>query len=174
MNEKKYFSVRVEGDAFLYICDLKEQPFLYGKSVMIKTDFGESLATITSFPYEKLPAVHYQLAKFLRYATSQDLELCKRREKQAIEFRNAIRLRTKEMGLEMNITHLLYGVNPETLVIFYTAKDRIDFRQLLVWLRETFKKRIIMRQISADERGEVLAHYSSLGHLQGVSEIHRR
>ncbi len=174
MNEIKYFTARVEGDATLYLCQIPESQFRYGATITLKTEYGVCLAIITSFLFDKLPAIRYGEAKFLNYASDADQELNREREKQAIGFRQAIRLQAAEMGLEMNITHLLYPLKSETLVIYYTAKDRVDFRQLLPWLRDNFKKRIIMRQISADERGEAIAHYSSLGHLQGASEIHRR
>lgn len=172
-NDKKYFTARIEGDATLYLVEVPEQPFRYGATIVMKTSYGIFLGIISSFPFEKRPELGED-ARFLSYATDEDLQKNREREKMALNFREQMRSHTQEVGLEMNITHLLYPLKGECLVVYYTAKDRVDFRELLVWLRETFKKRIVMRQISAQERGEAIAHYSSLGHLQGVSEIHRR
>lgn len=173
MNELKYFIARVEGDSSRYILNLGEHPFHYGGQVIFKGLYGITLGTISSFLFDKIEE-GAEVVKLIGYASEKDLEKNKNRENMARLFRNEMREKAQEMQLEMNITHVLYPLATETLAIFYTAKDRVDFRDFLVWLREHFKKRIVLRQISAEERGEAIAHYSSLGQLQGASEIHRR
>ncbi|MEX1098849.1 MAG: PSP1 C-terminal domain-containing protein, partial [Bacteriovoracaceae bacterium] len=54
--------------------------------------------------------------------------------------------------LKMNITHVLLPLKGKSLVIYYTAKSRVDFRELLKRLRGEFKQKIVMRQIGSRDR----------------------
>lgn len=152
--EKKYVYIRILADTNLYVVELDGLPFFHGKKVIVHTEFGEDLGFINSFPFDKKPEDKsiYFSGKLLRYATDEDIQHASDKLAESRKARLVVQGLTQKLNLEMNITHLLMPLKGKTLVIFYTADGKVDFRELLKMLRAEFKEKIIMRQIRARDR----------------------
>ncbi len=62
----------------------------------------------------------------------------------------------QEQKLDMKLSDVEYQADGGKIIFFYTAEDRVDFRELIKVLAETFKTRIEMRQIGArQEAGRI-------------------
>lgn len=151
---KKYFYVRILADTNLYQVELGNEPFKHGEYVIINTEFGEDMGFITSFPFENPEKKKeiYKSGKLIRYATSKDKALSEERLLESRKARLKVQEFTTELELQMNITHILFPLSKESLVVFYTADGKVDFRELLKKLRGEFKEKIIMRQIRSKDR----------------------
>ena len=71
----------------------------------------------------------------------------------------------KELGLQMKIGDVEYQGDGNKAIFYYIADGRVDFRQLIKVLAETFRVRIEMKQIGARQEagriggiGPVLCH----------------
>ncbi|MCO4752996.1 MAG: hypothetical protein KC478_00870 [Bacteriovoracaceae bacterium] len=161
MNKKqntKFFTARVMADTNLYIVELGSNEFTYGKEVIVKTEFGNDLAYITSFPFDTAEEVKGHLSgPMLRYANDSDKEAAKVSGQKSITVKKEITKLAQELNLEMNITHILCPLEGKTIAVYYTAKGRVDFRELLKQLRSLRKEKIIMRQIGTKERFDSFA-----------------
>lgn len=96
------------------------------------------------------------LKKVFRIATPADME--KFEEAKAKENETMIRARkiAESLQLNMKIGDVEYQGDGNKAIFYYIADERVDFRQLIKVLAETFRVRIEMRQIGArQEAGRI-------------------
>jgi cell fate regulator YaaT (PSP1 superfamily) len=67
------------------------------------------------------------------------------------------------LGLQMKINDVEYQGDNTKALFYYTADDRVDFRELIKILAEEFKVRIEMRQIGARQEASRLGGIGSCG-----------
>jgi cell fate regulator YaaT (PSP1 superfamily) len=97
-----------------------------------------------------------EMKRIYRKAKPADLE--KYNEAKAKEHETMIRSRqiAAELGLEMKIGDVEYQGDGNKAIFYYIADERVDFRQLIKVLAETFRIRIEMKQIGArQEAGRI-------------------
>lgn len=97
-----------------------------------------------------------EIKRVFRKAKAADLE--KYREARAREHETMIRARriAEKIGLNMKIGDVEFQGDGNKAIFYYIADERVDFRQLIKVLAETFKVRIEMKQIGArQEAGRI-------------------
>lgn len=96
------------------------------------------------------------IKRIYRIAKPIDLEKC--REAKSREHGTMIQSRqiAKELNLQMKIGDVEYQGDGNKAIFYYIADERVDFRQLIKVLAETFHVRIEMKQIGArQEAGRI-------------------
>ena len=90
---------------------------------------------------------NYELKKALRKATAEDI--AKWQEARLLEKETMMRSReiARSLNLQMKISDVEYQGDKSKATFFYTADDRVDFRELIRRYAETFRVKIEMRQI---------------------------
>jgi len=68
-----------------------------------------------------------------------------------------------DLGLEMKINDVEYQGDKTKAIFYYTASERVDFRELIKKLAETFRVRIEMRQIGMRQEAAKLGGIGSCG-----------
>lgn len=99
---------------------------------------------------------HSELKKVYRKAKPHDIE--KWQSAIALEHETMIKSRqiTADLELDMKIGDVEYQGDKTKAIFYYIADERVDFRQLIKVLAETFRIRIEMRQIGArQEAGRI-------------------
>jgi cell fate regulator YaaT (PSP1 superfamily) len=92
------------------------------------------------------------------YRKARPVDLEKYEESKALEHDTMLRSRKIAEGLKLNmkIGDVEYQGDGNKAIFYYIADDRVDFRQLIKVLAETFKVRIEMKQIGArQEAGRI-------------------
>ena len=92
------------------------------------------------------------------YRKAREVDMEKYREAKAREQDTMIRSRqiAKELGLNMKIGDVEYQGDGNKAIFYYIADGRVDFRQLIKVLADTFRVRIEMKQIGArQEAGRI-------------------
>lgn len=104
-----------------------------------------------------------EIKKLYRKAKANDIE--KWQEAQGLEHATMYRARTiaVKLKLQMKISDVEYQGDKTKAVFFYTADDRVDFRELIKVLADEFKVRIEMRQIGARQEAGRLGGIGSCG-----------
>lgn len=69
----------------------------------------------------------------------------------------------RDTGLPMSLVDVERIFGGELVVVYYTAEDRVDFRELVKKLSGQFQTRIEMRQIGARDEAKALADYGDCG-----------
>lgn len=85
----------------------------------------------------------------------------------AVEQESATMFRSREiaakLGLHMKINDVEIQGDNTKAIFYYTAEDRVDFRELIKLMAEEFKTRIEMRQIGARQEASRLGGIGSCG-----------
>jgi cell fate regulator YaaT (PSP1 superfamily) len=97
-----------------------------------------------------------ELKKVLRRSSEKDIELYKlnkAREPEALMRSRAI---SRQLNLEMKLSEIEFQADGRKATFFYTAEDRVDFRELIKIYASEFKVKVEMRQIGIrQEAGKV-------------------
>lgn len=104
----------------------------------------------------KVTLVNGEFRKVYRKAKSIDID--KWREAMSLEHETMIKSRkiSADLGLNMKIGDVEYQGDKTKAIFYYIADERVDFRQLIRVLAETFRIRIEMKQIGArQEAGRI-------------------
>lgn len=142
-----------------------------GEAVAVETENGYDVGHISL----KGELVRLQLKKFnitedddriksiLRLANERDME--KYKEVKAEE--KAVLQRAREIALQlklsMKISDIEFQADRKKVTFYYTAEERVDFRELIKKYADEFKTRIDMRQISYRHEASRLGAIGSCG-----------
>jgi cell fate regulator YaaT (PSP1 superfamily) len=104
-----------------------------------------------------------EIKKVYRKAKPADIE--KWQEAQGLEQATMYRARTcaVKLNLQMKISDVEYQGDRTKAIFYYTADDRVDFRELIKVLADEFKVRIEMKQIGARQEASRLGAIGSCG-----------
>ncbi|MFP4470531.1 MAG: stage 0 sporulation family protein [Bacteroidales bacterium] len=104
-----------------------------------------------------------QIKKVYRRARLSDIE----KWLNAVDLEDRAQVKTRkiarELGLVMKINDVEYQGDETKAVFYYTADERVDFRELIKVLADEFKVRIEMRQIGARQEAARLGGIGSCG-----------
>ncbi len=103
--------------------------------------------------------------RYLRKVTRRDLQRMRRNEKESRRAFNICREKIKEHGLEMHLLKAYVPLNAKKIFFYYTAEERVDFRQLVRDLARIFKKRIEMRQVGVRDAVQILGWVGMCGDI---------
>ena len=72
-------------------------------------------------------------------------------------------LKIRERGLAMKLTKVEQLFDGSKLVFYFTAEERVDFRELVRELASEFRVRIEMRQIGPRDEAKMIGGYGTCG-----------
>lgn len=152
-----FINIRFPGNA-------KAQPFLLGKEklnyrqlVMAMSDRGITVGYVNSLPFEqKFTKEMLPIRKIIRLATDEDI--AKQRSAAAEEKRaeNICLNYIQRYQLQMTLTHVEIMQFGKKAVFYFTAPERVDFRELVKSLVSDLKMRIELRQITVRDRSAAI------------------
>jgi len=128
-----------------------------GDPVIVETDHGLAFGVVVaemSAPAGAPPADTHK--PILRQATDEDVQI--QAENQLLE-REAKRFcseKVKQRELPMKIVDVEYLFDRSKVVFYFTAENRVDFRELIKDLIQRFKARIELRQIGARQEARMI------------------
>ena len=101
--------------------------------------------------------------KIYRKASPTDVEKWKISKDLEFETMHKARVLAKELGLAMKLSDVDYQGDRTKATFYYTAEGRVDFRELIKKMAETFRIRIEMRQIGMRQEASRLGGIGSCG-----------
>ncbi len=135
-----------------------------GQLVIVETVRGVECGTCsianTQVPDEDIVK---PLKRILRPATDADKETLarnKEKEKRAYEI---CKSKIEHFGLDMSLVEVEYTFDGSKILFFYTAPERVDFRELVKSLASVFKVRIELRQIGVRDEARMLGGLGPCG-----------
>ncbi|MGI8951473.1 MAG: PSP1 domain-containing protein [Chitinophagaceae bacterium] len=97
-----------------------------------------------------------EIKKVLRRSTERDLELFKKNKDREPEALMRSRAIARQLNLQMKLSEIEFQADGKKGTFFYTAEDRVDFRELIRIYASEFKVKVEMRQIGIrQEAGKV-------------------
>ena len=128
-----------------------------GQKVIVETvrgvECGECAMENKIVPDETLVK---PLKRIIRAATEKDLRtLEQNREKEKRAF-SICEEKIRQFGLDMHLVEAEYTFDGSKILFFYTAPERVDFRELVKSLASVFRIRIELRQIGVRDEAKML------------------
>jgi len=127
-----------------------------GDPVIVETDHGMAYGVVVAEISSPAGATADAHKPILRQATDEDVQI--QAENQLLE-REARRFcvdRVRQRDLPMKIVDVEYLFDRSKVVFYFTAENRVDFRELIKDLVQRFKTRIELRQIGARQEARML------------------
>lgn len=134
-----------------------------GDLVVIEAEKGEDLAYVV-YPEREIKVDDNQaMKKIIRIADEKDREKkcanCSE-EKEALDVCSEL---VGKHGLQMKLLIAEYSLDRTKLTFYYTADNRVDFRQLVKDLARVYRTRIEMRQIGVRDATKILGGFGICG-----------
>lgn len=104
-----------------------------------------------------------QIKRILRVSTDTEVEQLRKaraREKETLTRARAI---VASLNIDMKVTEIEFQADEKKVTIFYTAQERVDFRELIKVYAGEFRSKIEMRQIGARQESAKLGGIGSCG-----------
>ncbi len=112
---------------------------------------------------KKVDPEQKEILKVYRYATQKDIDKWQALRLKEEEVKYKSREYVIKHGLQMKISDVEYQGDGSKVTFYYTAENRVDFRQLIKDLAREFSTRIEMRQIGYRQEAARLGGIGSCG-----------
>lgn len=128
--------------------------------VIVQVDNGIEVGTIYSCGQDAIDKLHtvYKNEEpeytIIRHMNFDDFQRHKRNLEDEIRALAKIKSIVRQHNLDMKVTEAEWQFDRQRLTVYFTAPQRIDFRELVKELARVFKTRIELRQISSREEAK--------------------
>jgi len=159
----KIIGVRFQHRGKLFYCDAGDIPLQAGDYVMLDTGHGLDLAKVVILEAEVQTGDSTEpLIPVVRQAQPEDLE--KAQQSQEREALAKCKEMGAELGLKMKPQVAHYDLGSGHLTIFFSARERVDFRGLVRKLSRSLETRVELRQIGPRDEVKLLGGIGKCGY----------
>lgn len=128
-----------------------------GDNVVVETKMGQEFGTIKAINREiDETKLKEPLKDIIKIATRNDIKHQEENIKEENKASDVFRKKVKEYKLNMNLVETRYLFDNSKLIFYFTADNRVDFRELVKDLASIFRTRIELRQISIRDQVKLL------------------
>ncbi len=153
---KHIVGVKFKKEGKIYSFHAADPPLKKNDQVIVDTENGVAMGTLVTevqlVPASKLPV---NLKNITRKATEEDLKIREDNERLEREARQHCLDRITERNLSMKLTEVECLFDKSKVIFYFTAENRVDFRDLVKDLVQKFKTRIELRQIGARQEARI-------------------
>jgi cell fate regulator YaaT (PSP1 superfamily) len=135
-----------------FLAAYRGDAFKSGDKVLVPTRYGKDLAEVIG-PARCLTS---EIAAIERPASEDDLFKAKRNKEEEAETFRICQQKIEAHGLEMKLVSVHYLLEEPKILFFFTADNRVDFRDLVKDLVSVFRMRIELRQIGVRDESRVV------------------
>lgn len=149
--------------------------FKDGEKVIVEADRGLEYGEIVSEKAVFLDKkdVKRPLLKVIRKATKGDLYQIDKNKKRIEEIVVTCERKIAEHRLDMKLIDAEYSFDRSKIIFYFTAEDRVDFRELVKDLAKMFRARIELKQIGVRDEAKLLGGYGPCGRMLCCSKFLR-
>ena len=162
----KVIGVRFKSSGRIYYFDPLEFEFREGDGVIVETARGQEYGEVAQVAMDvEESAIVSPLKPVIRPASEADSAM---REQNCAKEGDAFRVcqqKIEQHKLDMHLVSAEYSFNGSKLVFYFTADERVDFRELVKDLASQFRTRIELRQIGVRDEAKMLGGLGSCGRV---------
>ena len=138
--------------------------FTLGEKVIVETARGIELGRIAQTTHRVASdRISSPLKKVMRKATPDDIERSDRNRELEVSAAEIAQQKIAARKLEMNLVDVEYTFDNSKLIFYFTAENRVDFRELVKDLAAIFRTRIDLRQIGIRDEARMVGGLGSCG-----------
>lgn len=128
-----------------------------GDNVIVDTEKGKDIVKVTKENYfAEEESLELPLKNVIKVASEEEKELARVNQKKVQGYLPKIKELVKQEKLDMTIVAVECNYNLSRLTIHFMAEERVDFRELVKKLAETYKTRIELHQIGPRDRARLV------------------
>ncbi|MDR2471220.1 MAG: hypothetical protein LBD09_03810 [Treponema sp.] len=127
-------------------------PLQDGDMVLVPTRYGKDLAQVIG----RARCLAPEVTRIERPANGDDLARTEQNKKDEQEAFGICKQKIEAHGLEMKLVSVHYLLEEPKILFFFTAENRVDFRDLVKDLVSVFRTRIELRQIGVRDESRVV------------------
>ena len=128
-----------------------------GDAVIMDTARGAEFGTCTSGVHTVSESeVVLPLRSVLRLATEADHRVVRENRAKEQKAFDVCHRKIDDMGLDMQLVSVECAFDGSKLLFFFTAEERVDFRELVKYLASVFHTRIELRQIGVRDKAKMV------------------
>lgn len=158
----KEVKVRFEENGKEYSFDTSDVFVRIGDKVVVDTVRGQELGVICSKVAHK-DAQEGEYKKVIRLASEDDINQKEQNVQKEEEIKNESQETAEKLNLDMKIIKCELSLDRSKVIIYFTADDRVDFRELVKQLASNLKMRIELKQVDAREETKILGGIGPCG-----------
>ncbi len=164
-NAKRIVQVEFKGERTDYFVNAKDLPIDIDDYVVVQVERGRDMGkTIQSGPdIEKITHVRPVTQEILRKATDDDMTAFEENKRKEKEARRVCEEKIAARSLKMKLVDVEYLLDGSKITFYFTADERVDFRELVKDLAAIYKTRIELRQIGVRDEAKRLGGIGSCG-----------
>lgn len=163
--------VRFKNDRKIFFRNLEDISLVAGDIVVTESSPGYDVGIVSSVGElarmqmgRKSPNTKtHELRKILRKASQEDVKKWIEAREREDETMHKSRELAAKHNLSMKICDVEFQGDGNKAIFYYTAEDRVDFRELIRSMADAFKIRIEMKQIGARQEAGKLGGIGSCG-----------
>jgi cell fate regulator YaaT (PSP1 superfamily) len=135
---------------------------LIGESVVVETEHGQEVGIVVERE-KMIDKPKDPLSKVLRKLTKEDEARIAENELKDSQAHKIVMQKAEDHELAMKLTATQYTFDRSKLFIYYTAENRVDFRELIKDLGHMLKTRIQMVQIGVRDEAKMIGGIGTCG-----------
>ena len=145
-----------------------EKNYKKGDHVIVDTIRGEQIGIVLGTTDKRLEEDNedrdeVKIREVKRKLSDSEVEKLKDLAKKADEAYFKCKKIVKRILPEMNLVIGEYTFDESKLIFYFTAENRLDFRELVKEVNKTFKKRVEFYQIKSNDEGRILCAFGKYG-----------
>ena len=164
-----WVEVRFKNGRKHYYKNSENIPLTIGDIVATQAQSGHDIGMVTltgelvRIQMQRKDIDQSEVLKIYRKASQKDIDVwCKSRDKEE-PMKVKARQFAIDLKLEMKISDIEYQGDGSKATFYYTAEDRVDFRELIKVFAKEFRTRIEMRQVGFRQEAARLGGIGSCG-----------
>ncbi|WP_042720772.1 regulatory iron-sulfur-containing complex subunit RicT [Flavobacterium sp. B17] len=168
-NRCDFVEVRFKNDRKSFYKNINNIPLHIGSVVTVESSPGHDVGVVSltgelvKIQMKKKRFSDDSVLKIYRLANQKDLEVWQEARKKEESVKIEARKIAHRLGLEMKITDVEYQGDASKVTFYYTADNRIDFRQLIKDYAGAFRTKIDMKQIGFRQEAAKVGGIGSCG-----------
>ncbi len=162
----KVIGVRFKSSGRIYYFDPLEFEFQEGDGVIVETARGQEFGEVAQVAMEvEETMIVAPLKPVVRPANDQDTVMREQNSAKEGDAFSVCQQKIEQHKLDMRLVSAEYSFNGSKLVFYFTADERVDFRELVKDLASQFRTRIELRQIGVRDEAKMLGGLGSCGRV---------
>ncbi|MEG0925560.1 PSP1 domain-containing protein [Chryseobacterium sp.] len=168
-NRCDFVEVRFKNDRKSFYKNVNNIPLHIGSVVTVESSPGHDVGVVSltgelvKIQMKKKKFSEELALKIYRQANQKDLEVWQEARKKEDGVKLEARKIAQRLGLEMKVTDVEYQGDSSKITFYYTADNRIDFRQLIKDYAGSFRTKIDMKQIGFRQEAAKVGGIGSCG-----------
>ena len=155
--EDTYVGVRFGEETNLTLCATGGQLYHRGVKVIVDLDSGPAFGNVEQSPMAVFKPCQKSSAKQIaRPASEEDTRFHDRKLTNENSAKSYCREQARKLELEMKISKVDFALDSKQATVYFTAENRIDFRQLVKDAAKRFSARVKMVQLGARDEAKLL------------------